>query len=275
MNETILVLGATGRQGGAVVSALQKAQFSIRAFVRDLKSDRSIHLSGAGIELAKGNLDDTDSLKNAMKGVYGVYSVQSYSTGVRKEIEQGKRVADIAKESGVKHIVYSSAGGAEKKTGISFFDSKWVVEEHIRSLKLPYTIFRPASFMENFSKLPRIMVLTTFRSFVKGNSFQMIAVADIGKWVALAFSRPAEFLNKEIEIAGDELNYQQARGVYGRVYGRKGFGLAIPLVVPGEAGKMFRWLREHGHEADLQHCRRIIKDSLTFEEWVVSQRKPT
>ncbi len=273
MNETILVVGVTGRQGGAVVNALQESKFSIRAFVRDPNSDRSVHLSKAGIELSPGDHDDTDSLRNAMKGVYGVHSVQSYGNGVQKEIEQGKRVADIAKNSGIKHFVYSSAGGAEKKTGISYFDSKWAVEEHIRSLKLPYTIFRPASFMENFSNLPRIMVLTTFRSFVKGKPFQMIAVADIGKWVALVFSRPGEFLNKEIEIAGDELNYQQVREVYGRVYGRKGFGLAIPLMVPGEAGKMFRWLREHGLEADLQYCRRTIKVSLTFEEWVISQRK--
>ena len=59
-------------------------------------------------------------------------------------------VADVTKKVGAEHFVHSSVGGAERNTGITHWETKWVIEKHIRSLNLPITILRPPSFMETY-----------------------------------------------------------------------------------------------------------------------------
>ena len=141
--KTILVLGATGQQGSAVASHLLKDGWKVRAMVRNPNSDQAQALGQRGIELVQGDLNQPSSLQEAMKGVYGVFSMQTPVEGTAAETRQGKAVADAARETGIRHLVYSSVGGAERRTGIAHFESKWQIEEHIRALGLPATILRP------------------------------------------------------------------------------------------------------------------------------------
>jgi hypothetical protein len=77
--------------------------------------------------------------------------VQDYFTaGAAREVQQGKNMADAAFDAGVEHFVFSSVGGAERKSGIPHFETKWEIENHIRKLRLPATMFRPVGFMENY-----------------------------------------------------------------------------------------------------------------------------
>src|SRR5260370_114288 len=86
-----------------------------------------------------------------MEGVSGVFSVQNWwETGASREIQQGRNVAEAAKDARVPHLVYSSVGGAERNTDITHWKTKWAVENHVRQLGLPATILRPAGFMENY-----------------------------------------------------------------------------------------------------------------------------
>jgi uncharacterized protein YbjT (DUF2867 family) len=81
--------------------------------------------SGRGVEVVQGDLDDPGSLDRAAHCVYGIFSVQEYwVTGVRREVPQGKNLADIAKKTCVAHFVYSSVGGAERNTGIAPWETK-------------------------------------------------------------------------------------------------------------------------------------------------------
>ena len=111
-NKLILVTGATGSQGGATARHLLKKGFKVRAFVRDDTKPSAIELKNHGAELFKGTLDDKNSIKGALNGVYGVFSVQNFwEHGYDKEVHQGKNTADAAKEAGIKHFVYSSVAG--------------------------------------------------------------------------------------------------------------------------------------------------------------------
>ena len=86
-------------------------------------------------------------------GAYGVFSVQNFwlpNVGFEGEVRQGKNVADAAKAAGVKHLVFSSVGAAHRDAGQKHFESKWIIEQYIHSLGVPYTILRPAAFMENY-----------------------------------------------------------------------------------------------------------------------------
>ncbi len=136
-NKTILVTGATGQQGGAVVRSLSTRGWKIRALVRDPAKPAAQQLAKNNIELIKGDLFTPASLDEALKGVYGVFSVQTPADGVGGEIIQGKFLADAAQKAQVQHFVYSSVGGAERESGIPHFESKWQVEKHIRAIGLP------------------------------------------------------------------------------------------------------------------------------------------
>jgi uncharacterized protein YbjT (DUF2867 family) len=134
-DQTILLTGATGHQGGAVArELLRRDRFNVRAFVRDANKPAAIELKNAGAELAEGDFDDHASLDRALQGAHGVFSVQGFEGGLEAEIRHGKAIADAAKSAGVQHFVYSSVGSAERNTGIPHFDSKFQIEKHVRAL---------------------------------------------------------------------------------------------------------------------------------------------
>src|SRR5689334_13134959 len=129
---TILVTGATGRQGGATLRHLQEKGLSVRALTRDPENPAARELVGHGTEVVRGDLNDQASLTRALDGADGVFSVQSLEDGVAAEIRQGINVADAAKRSRINLLVYSSVAGADQKTGVPHFDSKFQIEEHVR-----------------------------------------------------------------------------------------------------------------------------------------------
>ena len=87
-SKPILVAGATGRQGRSVVRHLLDRQLTVRALVREAESDRAKALASQGIEIAQGDMDDLASLRKAMAGARGVYSVQDYFTvGAAREVQ--------------------------------------------------------------------------------------------------------------------------------------------------------------------------------------------
>lgn len=277
--KTVLVTGATGRQGGAVVRHMLAKGWKLRALTRDPGSHSAQELAREGVELVQGDLEDPASLPRHVQGVYGVYSVQDFwAVGARREVQQGKNVADAAKKAGVKHFVYSSVGGAERNTGIPHWESKWEVEKHIRSLGLPTTVIRPAAFMETYY-IDQVEI-----GILKGKltdpiradkQYQTIATDDIGAFVALAFERPAEFVGKELEIAGSELTNLEAAKVFSRVLGKpvKFQKLPLPivrLVLGKEFYVMFRWFNEAGFKADVARLRRTYPEIHlhTLEEWL-------
>ncbi len=283
MKNTILVIGATGNQGEAVVQALLKSDFALRAFVRKLAPKQSHHpkihkLKEQGIEIMEGDLDDFDSLTHAMDGCYGVFSVINFQDGgVAKEEERGKRVADAAQKTGVEYFVYSSVGGADRHSGVPHFESKWHVEQHIRKIALASSIIRPTTFMTNLMEMPaamRFIALSMSRGSFAEKPLQMIAVRDIGKWAAHMFLHPEHYVSRAVEIAGDEVTFSQMVTAYKKVYGKTPGSMWFPssLFSRGDLGKMFTWITRYGYQADLSMNRAEIPDLLTFERFLALKK---
>ena len=117
--QPVLVTGATGRQGGAVLRHLLERGRPVRALTRHPDSPAARALAAAGVGIAAGDMDDRASLERAMRGVHGVYSVQDFwSSGAAREVRQGINVADAADAADAAHLVFSSVGGAERNSGI-------------------------------------------------------------------------------------------------------------------------------------------------------------
>ena len=113
-NRPVLVAGATGRQGGAVVRHMLPKGWTLRALTRNPKSYAARQLAEKGVELVQGDLDDPASLERAAHGVYGIYSVQDFWTvGAKREVQQGKNLADVAKK------VCRRTGSAQERKPLS------------------------------------------------------------------------------------------------------------------------------------------------------------
>ena len=277
--KTVLVAGATGRQGGALIRHMLPKGWKLRALTRSLSNYAAQELKRQGVEVVQGDLEDPASLARAAHGVYGIYSVQDYwSVGAKREVQQGKNLADVAKKAGVQHLVYSSVGGAERSTGIPHWESKWEVEKYIRGQGLPVTILRPVTFMETYyiDQVEIGILKGKLTDPVRaGKPYQTIATDDIGAFAALAFERPSEFIGKELEIAGSELTNLEAAKIFSGVLGKpvKFQKLPLPLVrivLGKEFYQMFSWFNESGYKADIAGLRQKYPEVRlqSLEEWL-------
>ena len=170
MTKNLLITGATGKQGGAVISALlasrSAADFVIYAVTRNSSSAAAKSLASiANVKIVQGNLDAPAALfESAGVPIWGVLSVQvSMGSGQSPATEQrqGIDLVDAAVAHGsVKQFVYASAdrGGprsASDPTNIPHFISKYNIEKHLeeqaKRVNMTYTILRPVAFMENLT----------------------------------------------------------------------------------------------------------------------------
>ena len=277
----MLVTGATGNQGGAVADHLRKGgEFAVRALTRDPEKPAARALAERGAEVVKGDLDDRASLNRALEGVYGVFSVQNFwETGYEREVEQGERLADAARDAEVDHFVYSSVGSAHRNTGLSHFESKWRIENHIRKLGLPYTIFRPVYYMDNW-KVPmlREMILggTLAQPLSPDRPFQQVAVDDIGGFVAMALGDRDEWLGRELDLAGDERTMPEIAAAFAAAMGREIRYHQLSWEEYREAAgqeyyEMYRWFEDVGYEADIPALRRVYPGLRGFEEFLAEE----
>lgn len=276
--KTILVTGATGKQGGAVLRHLREKNFSVRALTRDPAKAEARALVGRGTEVVRGDQEDPTSLTRAMEGVDGVYSVQSHAeAGVEAEIRQGMHAADAAKRARIEHFVYSSVAAADHNTGIPHFDSKYTIEQHLRTTGLHYTIFRPAFFMENWLGMREQLQEGALRLPLRPETtLQMIAVDDIGAAVTMAFTHPRHWDGRAVELAGDELSMSELAASFGRMLGREVRYEQVPWEqfeqhMGPEMTKMWRMYENGGFGVDLQALRQEMANLMTFERWLQSK----
>ncbi|KAJ5414699.1 NmrA-domain-containing protein [Penicillium cosmopolitanum] len=158
----IVVFGATGKQGGSVVSSLladnTASKFNVRAITRDVTKPSAKALALKGAQVVAADLSDNESVKKALKGAYGVYAVTNYWDHHSADLEfaQGKGIADACKEEGIQHLVWSSLLDVTKLSGgvlsqVHHFDSKAKVEAYIRSEGIPATFMLPGFYMSNIA----------------------------------------------------------------------------------------------------------------------------
>ncbi|KAL4731754.1 hypothetical protein ACLX1H_000736 [Fusarium chlamydosporum] len=300
MSRAILVTGATGKQGGAVINALlakDSSDFLLLAATRNKESASARKLAAKSnrIRLIEGDLDSIPALFHAAKQaagtvpIWGVYSVQlSMGKGVtlEGEVRQGKGLVDESIKAGIKHFVYSSVdrGGDEKSwtdaTVVPHFKTKFQIEHHLRDSTangkspMSWTILRPTAFMENLEPVFATKVfLTMVRDTLKDKPLQWVATEDIGYFAAEAFTSPDAWSNKAISITGDELTFAQLSeafehatgGPAGTTFGILGKALKVGVK---ELGIMVNWFRDEGYGADLAKVRQLNPGAKTMEQWV-------
>ena len=191
---TIVVIGATGRQGGATVRALEATgKFTVVAVSRDPTSSeaRAFHAQHPNVEIRRANCIDKASLVAAFRGAYGVFGVTNPFVGrwngsgtanvdMDGEERQGLNLVDACLECNVQHFVFTSVASALEKTGVPTFDVKARVEAYLVKSRLQYTILAPVGFYENLESPFAGIKQGIVPGLLKETKAQMIATDDIG-----------------------------------------------------------------------------------------------
>jgi uncharacterized protein YbjT (DUF2867 family) len=276
--KTVLVTGATGKQGGAVARALLGAGWAVRAFVRDAGRPAAGELAALGADLAVGDLDDRASLEAAAQGVHGVFAPQPGDLpdpDPGRNARRGRALVDAAAAAGVAHLVYSSAAPVGRGSGVPHFEATAEVEAHLHARGVPATVLRPVFFMENWSYLVPKAPGGGREGGVALDSdtpLQMIAVDDIARIAVDCFERPGDLAGATLEIAGDELTVRQVADAFTAADGVPARVARTPLDELRDRAPylvdFYAWLDGAGYGADIDALRRRWPDLLTFAEWL-------
>jgi uncharacterized protein YbjT (DUF2867 family) len=288
----ILVIGATGQQGGAVARLLLQKRHEVYALTRNTESEtpKEQYLRNLGAKLIKGDLENPDSLEQATNGVDSVFLMGTPAgDGLEGETRRVKMMTDIAKEKKVAHLVYSSIVNADKNTGIPHFESKYKLEQHIKNCGIPYTIIGPTFFMENLDGATffRENLLSYSRAGLQQGQLalplspstilQQIALENIAEFSTLVLERRNSFLGKRIDIASDELTGEQAAKILSDELGRKIKYVQVPLEQIRQAREdialMYEWFERVGTGIDITNLHQQYPEVnwRRFKDWVKSQ----
>ena len=190
----VVVAGGTGKQGGAVVKSLLERGHKVRSITRSTDSAKAKELADAGVTLVCASLEDTTALTKALEGATSLFAMTTpYEAGADAETRQGVSAADAAKAAGV-HLVFTSAGSANRQTGIPHFECKHKVEDHIAKIGVRATVLAPVYFMENLyfgsEQLAKGVYATPLPPTRR---LAQVAVADIGAVAVRLLEDPGRF----------------------------------------------------------------------------------
>jgi len=277
----VLVTGATGNQGGSVLRALLADGHEVRALTRSTEGEKADTLRELGALPVAGSFDDVESVRQAMRGADAVFAnTSSFAAGPAAEVPHGHALIDAAVAAGVEHFVLSSVGSADRATGVGHFDSKYAIEQHLRTTSLNWTITAPVFFADNamFPWNVGDIAQGRFRQAIgAGTKLQVVSVRDIGRFNALVIARGAEFYGKRIDYAGDELTGPQMADALTAATGAQVEFDEQPVAEMAAMGEdmvaMYTWFESTGYVADIEGLRRDYPEVgwERFGDWAARQ----
>ncbi|MEU6548865.1 NmrA/HSCARG family protein [Streptomyces sp. NPDC046915] len=278
---TVAVTGATGAQGWATARALLAAGHRVRALTRRPDSPAADALRDLGAEVRRADFDDRTSLKAALTGADSLFAVTTpFGTDTATEVRQGRTLVDTAADVRLEHIVFTSAAHADRGTGVPHYESKHVIEQHLRAAGVPWTVIAPAAFMDNYTGGWTLDGLRegTFDWPMPGDRpLALIPVSDIGAFAALALQRRAEFTGRRIDIASDARTPGQMAEILAAATGRPVTHREVPLTYvrtrSADLAAMFEYFTTAGLDVDVTGLRRDYPEVgwHSFTDWAVAQ----
>lgn len=290
--KTIVVCGATGQQGGATIDALlRRNQWDIVALSRDPDSAESLSLKAKGLKVVEADLQNKVSLVNAFQGANMVFGVtQPFSSDYKKsnpkgEVEQGRNIVDSCVETGVKHLVLSSVlSSYRKNTGVAHLDSKTTIVDYLKKTKVPYTILKPASFMDNIGTSFFPVKKGHIRGFTdKDVKIPYIATKDIGEFAAMIFEQPSLYSQKEMNLMADLVSGEELAKTLSKIRNGELFKYtAVPRLVMRLFAREFYEMRVSFEKSGrppypdeytdaLRTCIEMLPDILNMEKYLLSK----
>jgi uncharacterized protein YbjT (DUF2867 family) len=275
VSTTVLVTGATGKQGGAVARRLLAEGRPVRVLVRKEATASAAALAAAGAELALGDFDDPASLPPALKDVAAVFAmppnaISPSGPDTELEVTRGRALIDAAAAAGVEQVVFSTvASGSAAKIRI---------ERHLfDTIALP-TVLRPVRFMTNYIGagvlgVDGISGGVHRHLFPPHEPMQVVALEDIADLTVLALAAPERFAGRTLELAGDQPTPVEAAAAISKA---TGIPLRYEQITDDEAEALGpviaqtrkRWQAGHRWHADIEALRVIHPGLRTLTDWL-------
>jgi len=213
----IVVIGATGQQGGGVVRALQaQGQFKVRALTRHPAKHRRL-----ADEVFEADLDHPETLKAAFEGVHGVFLVTNFWEPGTDELKQATATVRAAKDAGIKHFVWSTLPDVEAISGgklhVPHFTGKAKIDRIVKDAGFAHHTFVIAPFF--YQNLVSLMAPQKQEDGTLGwaipidptvRGIHMGDITELGAIVAGAFAHPDQAGNGEyLPLVGDFMTFNE------------------------------------------------------------------
>jgi uncharacterized protein YbjT (DUF2867 family) len=302
--KVIAILGATGAQGGGLLRAILRdsdGEFTPRAVLRDINSEKAKELSRQGVELVQGDLDDPESIKKAFQGAYGAFCVTFFWAHFSPEKEKmhAKTLADAAKAADLKHVIWSTLEDTRKfiplednrmptlqeKYKVPHFDAKGESDQYFRDSGVPVTFLLASFYWENmifFGAGPKPTEDGKYALIfpMENKKLAGIGQEDIGKCAYSIFKGGSKYFGQTVGLAGDHLTIDQMAEKMSKAMGKeiiyqpvsaevyRGFGF------PGadDMGNMFQFYADFEKEGlqvrDIERSRSLNPELKNFDEWL-------
>jgi uncharacterized protein YbjT (DUF2867 family) len=300
----IAVFGATGAQGGGLARAIlqdKNSEFAVRAITRDSNSEKARKLAELGAEVVVADIDDKQSVRQALEGAYGAYFVTFFwdHFSPEKEQAQARDMAEAAKEAGLKHVIWSTLEDTREwvpldddrmptlqgKYKVPHFDAKGEADQFFQDLEVPTTFMRASFYWDNFiyfglgpKKGPDGNLYLTLP--VDNKKMAGIASEDIGKCAYGIFKQGEEQIGKTVGVAGEQLTGEEMAEAMSKALDQKvifnnvspdtfrGFGF------PGaeDVGNMFQFYRDFDEVCnsvrDVAFSKKLNPELKSFDQWL-------
>ncbi|KAG8706638.1 hypothetical protein FRC11_008072 [Ceratobasidium sp. 423] len=205
----IAVCGATGTQGGSVISHLQlDGTFVIRALTRKPSSPRAKELSESGVEVVYADYDQIETLISAFKGCYGVFAVTNWYEAFERERDQGYNLVRAAKATNIQHFVLSAD-----------------TNDFLIASKLPRTSIYLAFYYSNIFIFDALRKRTdgAFQfdlPFPTDSPIPSLSPCDVGGFVLAAFLDPAKWIGQDMRLCTEFITPREYATVFEEVSGK-------------------------------------------------------
>lgn len=300
----ITIFGATGAQGGGLAHAIlqdKNSEFAVRAVTRDVNSDKAKELAQLGAEVVAADIDDRQSVENALRGAYGAFFVTFFWAHFSPEKEKAEAAifVEAAKKADLTHAIWSTLEDVREyiplndqrmptlhgQYKVPHFDGKGESDKLFIEAGIPTTFLLASFYWDNFiyfgagpkrgedGKLALTLPI--------GNAKMAgIASEDIGKCAYGIFKKGTEMVGKRIGIAGEQLTGTELADGLSKALGEQVVYNKVPADVyrsfgfPGadDLGNMFQFYDEFEKELnktrDVSMSKQLNPDLLSYEQWL-------
>jgi uncharacterized protein YbjT (DUF2867 family) len=309
VSKLIAIVGATGAQGGGLARAIlddPQGGFTARALTRHPDNEKARALAARGAEVVAADLDDEASVVRAFTGADGAFCVTNYweHFSPEREIAQAKNMANAAKKTGVRHVIWSTLEDTRERVPLSdnrmptlmgnykvpHFDAKGEADRYFREIGVPTTFLLTSFYWDNMigfgsgpQKGPDGRYAITFP--LADKPLPAIAVEDIGRCAYGIFKRGSEFIGRTVGIAGEHLTGTQMAAALSKALG---IDVAYNAVSPetyrafgfpgaDDLGNMFQYKRDFNAEfrgaRDIAFSRSLNPKLQDFGTWLSGHAK--
>ncbi|MGF6789640.1 NmrA family NAD(P)-binding protein [Paraburkholderia sp. 35.1] len=293
----VLVIGATGAQGGAAARHLLAAGRKVRFLTRNPDSPAARALVDMDAQALRGDLDDRDLLAKAMEGVGSVFSVllTDFDRSDR-ERRQGFALVNAARNAEVPQFVHTSVaqagnhetfpGWSEKRWNRKYWTDKWEVEEAVRAAGFEsWTVLQPAFMMDNLAEpkagamFPHLRESLLLSALLPDARLDWIAADDVGALAASALNDPQRWHGETVPLASERLTMSEVANRLGNVLGAQ---INVSHVSPDEARakglapgwvNAQEWINAVGYRVDIDSLSKRGVQLTPMVDWIDANRQ--